>query len=367
NKEEWEPLKPSPADYANKLEAHDRGAVLVATMFDAFQRIYTHRTRDLLRIATSGTGVLPEGSISRDLIHRLAGEAGKVADHLVQICTRAPHYCPPHDTPSGDYLRALITADLDIAPQDENGYRLALIEAFRARGIFPDRVNTLSLDSLVWNRPEFTRKQQKTLSFLAEAMKPSIRSLVDTTDRQEIYERSRRAQEMLHRLLEGKARIYGPREWELFLNTLGLTSRPVSHLFGRDSSKVRFTRDGRPDSHYVPSIEVHTVRPAFRAGREAGRQIEQVLVTLTQRVTADIGSDGERKLMVFRGGCSLIFSLGNLNTLEFAIQKNIKSYRRFCRQVEYLRGEAEGPAPRASLYAGDDRPWRLDFNLLHQP
>src|SRR5262249_41717526 len=56
NKEEWEPLKPSPADYANKLEAHDRGAVLVATMFDAFQRIYTHRTRDLLRIATSGTG-----------------------------------------------------------------------------------------------------------------------------------------------------------------------------------------------------------------------------------------------------------------------------------------------------------------------
>ena len=60
-KDEWVPLEPSPSDYIDNVEAHDRGAVLVATVFDAFQRIYTHRTRDLLRIATSGTGVLPEG------------------------------------------------------------------------------------------------------------------------------------------------------------------------------------------------------------------------------------------------------------------------------------------------------------------
>jgi hypothetical protein len=33
-KDEWEPLKPSPADYATHLEAHDRGAVLVATVSD---------------------------------------------------------------------------------------------------------------------------------------------------------------------------------------------------------------------------------------------------------------------------------------------------------------------------------------------
>ena len=63
-KGEWEPLKPSPSDYTDNVEAHDRGAVLVATVFDAFQRIYKHRTQDLLRIATGGTGVLPDGSIS---------------------------------------------------------------------------------------------------------------------------------------------------------------------------------------------------------------------------------------------------------------------------------------------------------------
>ena len=74
---DWVPLKPSPSDYIDNVEPHDRGAVLVATIFDAFQRIYNFRTRDLLRIATNGTGVLPEGSISRDLVHRLAGEAAR--------------------------------------------------------------------------------------------------------------------------------------------------------------------------------------------------------------------------------------------------------------------------------------------------
>ena len=154
-------------------------------------------------------------------------------------------------------------------------------------------------------------------------------------------------------------------QWELFLNKLGLTSRAVSQLFGRDSSKVRFTLHGEPNSDYVPQIEVHTVRPAYRMGRE-GRQIEQLMVTLTQRITANVGVDGERKLMVFRGGCSLILSLGNLNTVEFVVQKSIKSYRRFLRQAEYLRGELEGGAPTTSMYADDDRPWQLNFNLLHR-
>ena len=134
----WRPLAPSPADYANAIEAHDRGAVLVATIFDAFQRIYAFRTRDLLRIATNGTGVLPEGSISRDLVGRLASEAAEIAEHLLHICIRALDYSPPNDITFGSYLRALITADIDIAPEDENGYRVALIEAFRARGIFPE-------------------------------------------------------------------------------------------------------------------------------------------------------------------------------------------------------------------------------------
>lgn len=366
DEEEWVPLKPSPSDYRVNTEAHDRGAVLVATIFDAFQRIYLHRTRDLVRIATNGTGVLPEGSISRDLVHRLAREAAEIAEHLLHICIRALDYCPPNDISFGDYLRALITADLDIAPEDENGYRVALIEAFRARGVFPANVNTLSTESLVWNRPNFTEKHERTIEFVADKLKSRIAALVETTNREELFNRSRDAQGMLHNLLMGKALVYGPDEWERFLNKLGLTSRPVKELFGKDSSKVRFLRDGKPDNSYVPKLEVHTIRPAFRAGRE-GRQIQQVLITLTQRVSTDIGDGDVVRRMVFRGGCSLILTLGNLNAVEYVILKDIKSYERYRRQVAYLTGEqADAGSSSSSLYADDDRDWRINFNLLHR-
>jgi len=363
DKGEWEALKPNPADYATVLEAHDRGALLVATVFDAFQRIYSFRTRDLIRIATNGTGVLPEGSVNPDLVRRLATEASQIAEHLLYICIRALDYTPPHDISFGDYLRALITADLDIAPEDETGYRVALIEAFRARGIFPDRVSTLSIESLRWTRPDFTPKQQNICKWLATQLKPHIRELVDTSDREQLYKCQMRAQATLHQLLNDKRGVYGDGEWEQFLNKLGLTLRPVNQLFGKNSAKVRFTRNGIPDNSYKPNIEVHTIRPAFRAGREM-RQIEQVLITLTQRVSVDIGEDGLRLPMIFRGGCSIILSLGN--TVDFVIQRNIKSYRRFEAQRAYMRGETDAPSPSLSLYTDERRPWQLDFNLLHR-
>ena len=110
---------------------------------------------------------------------------------------------------------------------------------------------------------------------------------------------------------------------------------------------------------------MHSIRPAFRAGRE-GRQIEQVLITLTQRVSADIGQPGSPRAMVFRGGCSLILSLGNLNSVEYVIQKNIKSYGRFRRQAAYLSGEDSRGSESSSLYNDDDREWQINFALLHE-
>lgn len=360
----WRPLVPSPADYANAIEAHDRGAVLVATIFDAFQRIYAFRTRDLLRIASNGTGVLPEGNISRDLVGRLASEAAEIAEHLLHICIRALDYSPPNDITFGSYLRALITADIDIAPEDENGYRVALIEAFRARGIFPNRVNTLSVESLLWQAPQFTKDEEKALDFIARDIRGDIRLLVETSDRRQVAEISSRAQRRLHQRLIGKQNVLGSAAWERFLNKLGLTSLPVAKLFGKHSSAVKFLTNGVNPEAYIPPIEVHTVRPAFRGGRE-GRQIEQVVVTLTQRVETDLGSDGTVRPMVFRGGCSLIFSFGSLNCVEHVIVKNIKSYDRYQEQVGYMNGDTGTPLT-VSPYADDERPARLQFNLLHQ-
>lgn len=360
----WRPLLPSPADYANAIEAHDRGAVLVATIFDAFQRIYAFRTRDLLRIATNGTGVLPKGNISRDLVGRLAGEAAEIAEHLLHICIRALDYSPPNDITFGSYLRALITADIDIAPEDENGYRVALIEAFRARGIFPNRVNTLSVESLLWQAPQFTKNEEKALDFIARRLRDDIRALVETADRKELAKISDKAQAKLHQLLVGKQQMLGAADWERFLNKLGLTSRPVAGLFGRQGAGVKFLTNGINPEAYIPPIEVHTVRPAFRGGRE-GRQIEQVVVTLTQRVDTNLGSGNELRPMVFRGGCSLILSFGDLNRVEYVIVKNIKSFDRYQEQVAYMNGDTGTPLA-VSPYADDERPARLQFNLLHR-
>ena len=53
--------------------------------------------------------------------------------HVLNICIRALDYCPPVDLVFGEYLRALITADADLVPDDKHGYRTAFIEAFRNR------------------------------------------------------------------------------------------------------------------------------------------------------------------------------------------------------------------------------------------
>src|SRR5262249_57972033 len=88
-----------------------------------------------------------------DLVGRLAREASKVAGQFLNICIRALDYCPPVDIKFGEYLRALITADADLVPDDKYGYRTAFIEAFRNRGIYPWDVKHLSPGSLLWEPP----------------------------------------------------------------------------------------------------------------------------------------------------------------------------------------------------------------------
>ena len=140
-------------ELSRTMEVHARGAILVAAVFDAFLSIYRERTRDLLRLASGGTGVLPDGDLHPDLVGRLAQEAAKAASHVLNMCIRALDYCPPIDLSFGEYLRALITADMDLMAEDQHGYRVAFIEAFRRRGIYPHDVRTLSSDNLRWARP----------------------------------------------------------------------------------------------------------------------------------------------------------------------------------------------------------------------
>ena len=130
-------------------EPHERGAILVAAVFDAFLSIYTARTDDLLRM--SGTRIGAGDQLHPDLVARLTREATKSADHVLRMCIRALDYLPPVDVRFGEFLRAIVTADADLIPDDRLHYRLAFVEAFRRRGIFPENCLSMSPDNLLWD------------------------------------------------------------------------------------------------------------------------------------------------------------------------------------------------------------------------
>lgn len=142
---------PNPNLYQTVMEPHERGSILVAAVFDAFFKIYQNKIKDLLRIATGGTGKLPDGDLHPDLVNRVALEASQTAQNILNMCIRAFEYLPPVDITFGDYLRALVTADFELNPSDEMEQRATIIEAFRLRGIYPENVNSLAEDSLLWS------------------------------------------------------------------------------------------------------------------------------------------------------------------------------------------------------------------------
>ena len=150
----WIAREPDPAELDRVTDRYERGGILVRAVFGAFFSIYESRIADLRRIASNGTGVLPQGELHPDLVSRLADEASRVAEILLGLCIRALDYCPPRSIDFGEFLRALITADYDLFPEDERVYRVALIESFRRHGIHPRGARTLSLESLRWPTPE---------------------------------------------------------------------------------------------------------------------------------------------------------------------------------------------------------------------
>jgi hypothetical protein len=145
---------PNVLHYSDVTEVHDRGSILVYAVYDAFRVIVERRTKDLLRLATGGSGVLRPGAIHPDLVERLTFETCKSAGHVLRMCIRALDYCPPVDINFGDYLRAIITADLDYVEDDQYRYRTAFMEAFRKWNILPRDMRTVSEETLAWNMPD---------------------------------------------------------------------------------------------------------------------------------------------------------------------------------------------------------------------
>lgn len=145
--------KPDPKLFAATTEPHARGATFVAAVFDAFLADHRRAVADLVRIATSGTGVLPAGRMSPDLAGRVADEAVASADRLLGMIVRAFDYLPVVDVTFGDVVRAIVTADHKLFPDDAINLRATLVECMRLRGIHPDRVTSLAEEALMWPGP----------------------------------------------------------------------------------------------------------------------------------------------------------------------------------------------------------------------
>ena len=139
-----------PQDIRRQYEPHARGAILVSAIFDGYFRTYENRIADLLRIATGGTGILPQGRLHPDLTNWLATEAAYVADRVLRMCFRAFDYLPPVDVTFGDFLRAIVTSDYELNPEDRDELRYNMIEAFRKRGIYTSNTTSLAEESLLW-------------------------------------------------------------------------------------------------------------------------------------------------------------------------------------------------------------------------
>lgn len=303
----WKPREANVTDYQNAHDPHDRGAVLVAAVFDAFVRIYRKRAIVPIRLETNGSEILSPGALSSQLADALTEVAGKSARHVLIMCIRALDYCPPVDITFGDYLRAIITADLDLVPDDPLGYRVAFVSAFRARGIYPENVTTVAVDTLCWEPPPL---QFKSLSSLL----PKLKLHWDlSTSRHDAWKASRDNATAFRNWLRDAKLVS---DAEIAILGLHRLPQPDYPLAGADGEVTKVDLRG---------IEVHAVRPLRRIGPD-GQLLAQLVVEITQSLHTTDGRD-----LTYRGGATLIIDL-NKGQASYMVRKRVDQVARVSRQ-----------------------------------
>jgi len=335
----WEPHMPDPAEYERTFEPHQRGAILVAAIFDAFLSIYNNRITDLLRLYTSGSGVVPAGAIHPDLVQRLSEEANKAANHVLVMCVRALDYCPPVDLTFGEYLRALVTADADLVRDDDRKYRVAFAEAFRRRGIYPRDVRTLSVENLLWRASDNDDRQpSEELIKILGGLREFGHWQLYASSRKQIFDQARDMRRTLHDQLEAHFQS-------------GNTGVQDGLFLGLDVA-------GR-------TFEVHSLHFASRVGPD-GDLLLQAIVQITQDMDLPVDTaDEEQGQMRFQGGCTVVVDLEGPR-IAYCIRKPIVSLTRRERQRDFIQRVARATLRATYLDERDFRERREPFALLHR-
>jgi hypothetical protein len=299
------------------------------------------------------------------------------------MCIRAIDYLPPVDVTFGDFLRALITADADFFPDDPRRYRLAFIEAFRNRGIYPLDIRALAEDALRWSpldrhdwkRIESVLPPAAVLQTMAAAYDSArMTNNFGNEDSWDFVEALKaddfdKATDLFletawrggatadegdggkPKLGERYARYQTERMFAVFLNGWIRAKARVGAL---DHLKIRWhlgidlaeMGDAAGDG---PRFEVHAVRPTIRL-RSDGRSRVELLIVLAQRIKLDLRSDpddpataiaapdGKPLTFLFRGGSTLIVD-PEAAAITYSVAKNITSHRRRARHMAFLRGQ----------------------------
>jgi hypothetical protein len=330
---EWKPTPVSREDYRRHSEPHAHGALLVSAVFDAFVRIYRIRAAELIRLATGGTGVLPQGELPDILVDALARAASKLASQWLTICIRALDYCPPVDLTFGDYLRAVITADRDVVPDDKGSYRVAFVSAFRDRGIFPEGVRYLSLDSLAWEPPP---EHVPDVSGMLEQISLAWNL---TVNRRDAYDASENNGAILQQWLVDPKNVTDEQ-----LAALGFVRKPGPGTFA-----------GIPGS--VAGLEVHSVRPARRISPK-GEALSDLIVELTQTWRPT-----DKTQPWLRAGVTMLISLES-SKIRYLVRKRATE-ERYAAQLRFQH-DVPAMAPARSNYL-EERATAEPFALLHSP
>ncbi|TGQ56140.1 peptidase S8 [Mesorhizobium sp. M1C.F.Ca.ET.193.01.1.1] len=337
-------------DYTKTFEPHDRGSILVFAVYQAFLAIADRRTDDLIQLATGGTGVLPAGTLHPSLVERLTDETAKVAQQMLTMCIRALDYCPAVDITFGEYLRALITADIDAYPDDPLHYRLAFIESFRRWKLLPRDVRTISEETLAWSEPD--DPSPRWLKGLLGEINLGWNQELDRSEIFALNEDNRYAMwEAMHRVFAAHPAVH---------KQFGLL--PNLPRYDDDGTLLAEAKRGET------TFSILSVRPTRRVEADGSFRTE-VIAVIQQRIP--IGFDGKPMLkgvkagdgfIWFRGGATLIIDpREGKERIRYSIIKNTGSLDRRERQAK--TATANFLSPLRALYFGGEI--TEPFALLH--
>ena len=333
--------------YRETMAVHDRGSILVRTIYLVLIAIFERRAADLIALATDGSGILRPGAIRPELATRLARDASRVAHEMLRMCIRALDYCPPVDITFGSFLRALITADSEVQANERISYRTAFLEQFRAADLLPTNLRTASVETLRWTAPD----REASPEWLKSAVEAFDIDWREKLSRNEIFERMRQRGRTLHTIL-ARAMAHDPG----ICHQLGL--EPGLPRFHHDTGKIRRRVRGT-------AFEVRNLRRAIRA-RPDGTTQEDILAVIVQ--SRPVFVDGAFAFM-FYGGCTLVIDPGHPHDadrpsrIRYAIVKRTGSAERQEKEIAFRTGGSGASAH--ALYFDDDWHRGEPFAALH--